>query len=146
MNSAEIKLVQATFAEVRPNAVAVAELFYQRLFKLNPALRPLFTGDMVQQGRMLMSMLHAAVNGLTNVEALVPVVRKLGANHVHYGVRDEDYATVGSALLETLEVGLGDSFTPAVRNAWTAAYGLLSSVMLQGADDARASQETVIAQ
>ncbi len=146
MNSAEINLVQTTFAEVRPNATAVAELFYQRLFKLNPALRPLFTGDMVQQGRMLMSMLHAAVNGLTNLEALVPVVRKLGANHVHYGVRDEDYATVGSALLETLEVGLGESFTPAVRDAWTAAYGLLSSTMLQGADQARSAQETVVAQ
>jgi hemoglobin-like flavoprotein len=139
MNSDQINLVQTTFAEVRLNAVAVAELFYQRLFALDPSLRPLFKGDMAHQGRMLMAILNAAVNGLTNLDALTPVVRQLGARHVHYGVREAHYATVGTALIETLEQGLGAGFTPAVRQAWILAYTVLADVMQLGAQDANAS-------
>jgi hemoglobin-like flavoprotein len=137
MNSEQINLVQSTFGEVRPIAVAAAELFYARLFELDPSLRPMFKGDMGQQGRMLMAMLNSAVNGLTNLDALVPVVRQLGARHVKYGVREEHYATVGSALLWTLEQGLGEKFTPAVRDAWAAAYAMLAGVMQMGETEAR---------
>ena len=133
MTPQQITLVQATFADVKPIATTAAELFYNRLFTLDPALRPLFKGDMGQQGQMLMSMIGAAVSGLKDLERLAPVVRQLGARHVRYGVQAQHYATVGSALLWTLDQGLGDKFTPAVREAWTAAYTLLSDVMLLGA-------------
>ena len=137
MNSAQINLVQSTFNQVRPIAATAAELFYDRLFKLDPSLRPMFKGDMAHQGRMLMSMLGSAVNGLTNLEALVPVVRQLGARHATYGVRDEHYATVGSALLWTLEQGLGDAFSADVRSAWTRAYAVLAGTMQAGAAETR---------
>jgi hemoglobin-like flavoprotein len=140
MNSEQINLVQSTFAEVRPIAAAAAELFYERLFVLNPSLRSMFKGDMVHQGRMLMAMLNSAVNGLTNLNAMVPVVRQLGARHAGYGVRDEHYISVGSALLWTLEQGLGEKFTPEVREAWTAVYELLAGVMQMGAIEARSRQ------
>ena len=143
MNSDQIHLVQSTFDLVRPIAPTAADLFYKRLFVLNPSLRPMFKGDLVDQGRMLMSMLSAAVNGLTNLESVIPVVRQLGARHVKYGVRDEHYATVGSALLWTLGQGLGDKFTPAVEEAWTAAYGLVSTQMQLGASNASKLHETV---
>lgn len=136
MDSKQIDLVQKTFAMVKPIAPAAAELFYQRLFQLDPSLRSMFKGDMAKQGQMLMSMIGAAVAGLRNLEQLAPVVRQLGARHVGYGVRDEHYATVGTALLWTLEKGLGDAFTPDVRDAWAAAYGLLADVMQMGAADA----------
>jgi len=144
MNSEQIALVQSTFKDVQPIAATAAELFYSRLFTLDPALRPMFRSDMAHQGRMLMSMLGSAVNGLTKLDTLVPVVHNLGARHVHYGVRDEHYATVGSALLWTLEQGLGEKFTPAARDAWAAAYALLASTMQQGAAEALA-QEAVAA-
>lgn len=143
MNAEQIQLVQSTFDLVRPIAPTAADLFYKRLFVLNPSLRPMFKGDLVDQGRMLMSMLNAAVNGLTNLESMIPVVRQLGARHVKYGVRDEHYATVGSALLWTLGQGLGDKFTPAVEEAWTAAYGLLSTQMQLGASNASKLHESV---
>ncbi|MDB5966514.1 MAG: hemin receptor [Polaromonas sp.] len=136
MNSEQINLVQSSFAEVRPIATVAAELFYSRLFVLDPALRPMFKGDLVHQGRMLMAMLNSAVNGLTNLDAMVPVVRQLGLRHARYGVRDEHYATVGSALLWTLEQGLGSKYTPAVAEAWTAAYELVAGVMQMGAIEA----------
>lgn len=138
MNPEQITLVQSSFNQVRPIAATAAELFYQRLFFLDPSLRPMFKGDMAHQGRMLMSMLSSAVNGLTKLEALVPVVRQLGARHAGYGVRDEHYATVGSALLWTLEQGLGDDFTADVRKAWIRAYAVLSGTMQAGAAEAQA--------
>lgn len=133
MTPQQIDLVQKSFADVKPIAATAAELFYSRLFTLEPALRPMFKGDMGKQGQMLMSMIGAAVAGLKNLETLAPVVRQLGARHVRYGVRTEHYAIVGSALLWTLAQGLGAKFTPAVREAWTEAYALLSDVMQLGA-------------
>ena len=145
MNSEQINLVQSTFKDVHPIAAVAAELFYGRLFTLDPSLRPLFKGDMVHQGRMLMAMLNSAVNGLTNLDAMVPVVRQLGARHVKYGVRDEHYATVGSALLWTLERGLGEKFTPEVCEAWTVAYELLAGVMQMGGIEARSRLDAAAA-
>lgn len=136
MNSEQINLVQASFEDVRPIAATAAELFYDRLFTLDPSLKHLFKGDMPNQGRMLMSMIGSAVHGLKDLDKLAPVLRSLGARHVDYGVREEHYVTVGSALLWTLSAGLGEKFTPQVREAWTAAYGLLADVMQFGALEA----------
>ncbi|MES3001631.1 MAG: globin family protein [Pseudomonadota bacterium] len=133
MTPQQIDLVQQSFGEVKPIAAAAAQLFYTRLFTLDPSLRPMFKGEMSKQGQMLMSMIGAAVAGLRNLETLAPVVRQLGARHAGYGVRTEHYATVGSALLWTLDQGLGEKFTPEVHDAWAAAYGLLSDVMQLGA-------------
>jgi nitric oxide dioxygenase len=133
MTPHQIDLVQKSFGEVKPIAAAAADLFYKRLFTLDPSLRPMFKGEMTKQGQMLMSMIGAAVNGLRNLETLAPVVRQLGARHAGYGVRTEHYATVGSALMWTLEQGLGEKFTPEVRAAWAGAYDLLSEVMQLGA-------------
>jgi hemoglobin-like flavoprotein len=139
MTPHQIDLVQRTFAQVKPIAPAAAELFYARLFTLDPSLRPMFRSDMSKQGQMLMSMIGAAVNGLSNLEKLAPVVRQLGARHAGYGVQAEHYDTVGDALLWTLEQGLGDAFTPEVSDAWAAAYGLLAEVMQLGAMEAQAA-------
>jgi hemoglobin-like flavoprotein len=133
MTPQQIDVVQQSFGEVKPIAAVAADLFYKRLFALDPSLRPMFKGEMTKQGQMLMSMIGAAVSGLRNLETLAPVVRQLGARHAGYGVRTEHYATVGSALMWTLEQGLGAKFTPEVREAWAGAYDLLSEVMQLGA-------------
>ncbi|MBC7601802.1 MAG: hemin receptor [Ramlibacter sp.] len=133
MTPKQISLVQKSFADVKPIAGPAATLFYNRLFSLDPSLRRMFKGDLTLQGQMLMSVIGTAVSGLSNLETLAPIVRKLGARHVGYGVRTEHYAIVGSALLWTLEQGLGAKFTPDVRDAWVGAYDLLSEVMQLGA-------------
>ncbi len=122
-------LVQVSFTKVAPIADLAAELFYAKLFKLDPEIGPLFRGDMKEQGRKLMRMLAAAVNGLDRLEDLVPAVQALGRRHVAYGVRSEHYDTVGAALLWTLGQGLGTEFTPEVREAWAAVYGVLAGTM-----------------
>lgn len=139
MTPASIALVQTSFRQVAPIADQAAALFYARLFDLDPSLRRMFHGDMPAQGRKLMQMIGTAVAALDRLEVLVPVVRQLGARHVGYGVRDEHYATVGAALLWTLEKGLGADFTPEVKAAWTETYTLLSRTMIAGAESASAA-------
>jgi hemoglobin-like flavoprotein len=126
-------LVQTTFAKVAPIADEAAALFYARLFELDPSLRPMFTTDLKEQGRKLMRMIGMAVNGLDRLDELVPVVRQLGARHAGYGVRDEHYGTVATALVWTLEQGLGPDFTPEVKDAWVAVYGVLATTMKDAA-------------
>ncbi|MDA0823194.1 MAG: globin family protein [Proteobacteria bacterium] len=110
-----------------------AVLFYGRLFELDPELKPLFKGDMVEQGRSLMTMIGTAVNSLSRLDAVVPAVQALGRRHVAYGVKDTDYDTVGAALLWTLEQGLGETSTSEVAAAWTETYSILASVMKDAA-------------
>jgi hemoglobin-like flavoprotein len=125
----QISLVQDSFERLAPFADAAAELFYKRLFELDPSVKPLFKGDMGEQGKKLMSMIGTAVKGLNDLDKLVPAVEALGVRHAGYGVVDKHYGTVAEALLWALEQGLGDTFTAEVKAAWTEIYGLLATVM-----------------
>ncbi len=136
MNTEQIKLVQNSFEKVRPISETAAELFYKRLFELNPSLKSLFKGEMKTQGIMLMKMLDYAVTGLNEPDKIVPAIKALGKRHVGYGVKEEYYETVGEALLWTLEKGIGEDFTRDVKEAWVEAYKLLSDTMKSAAREA----------
>ena len=133
MTPEHVKLVRESFAKVAPIAPQAAALFYGRLFEIAPEVKPLFKGDIAEQGRKLMQVLATAVNGLDDLPALVPVVQDLGRRHVRYGVTDAHYGVVGEALLWTLGQGLGDGFTPAVKEAWIVVYTVLADTMKQAA-------------
>lgn len=133
MTPDQIALVQSSFSKVVPIKEQAAELFYGRLFELDPSLKPLFKGDMKVQGQKLMAMIATAVGGLRVLDQIVPAVQALAKRHVGYGVKDSHYATVGAALLWTLEKGLGPDFTPEVKEAWATVYGILSTTMQQAA-------------
>src|SRR6185369_14496455 len=134
MTNEQIKLVQDSFKQVAPIAETAAQLFYARLFELDPDLELLFKGDLSEQGRKLMQILGLAVNSLNRMEQLLPVVRSLGARHAGYGVRDKDYDTVGQALLWTLRKGLGEAFTDDVEAAWSNVYAALAAAMQSGSE------------
>lgn len=135
MSPETIRQVQASWARLRPLADTAGVLFYRNLFDADPALRPLFRGDMAAQARKLMQMVDVAVGRLDEVDTLLPTLRQLGARHQGYGVQARHYDTVGAALLLTLGQGLGDEvFTPALRAAWAEVYGALAGAMqAQGA-------------
>jgi hemoglobin-like flavoprotein len=136
MTPEEIELVKNSWAKVVPIADKAAELFYGKLFELDPSVRPLFKGDMTEQGQKLTRMISTAVNGLDRLDMIVPAVQQLGVRHVDYGIKDEHYDTVGAALLWTLEAGLGDAFTPETKEAWAKVYGILADTMKSAAAEA----------
>jgi len=126
-------LVRYSFAKVVPIAPQAAAIFYDRLFVLDPSLKLLFKGDMIEQGRLLMAMIGTAVDNLDKLETIVPAVQDLGRRHATYDVQSAHYDTVASALLWTLGQGLGNAFTPPVEAAWTEAYTILATVMRDAA-------------
>ena len=133
MNSTQVKLVQESFSKVVPISEAAAVIFYDRLFEVAPAVKAMFPSDMTQQRKKLMMMLAAVVNGLGNLDSILPAASALAKRHVDYGARPEHYPVVGGALLWTLEKGLGEAWTSDVAEAWTAAYGTLSGYMISEA-------------
>ncbi len=136
MTPQQIELVKKTWVMVVPIADTAAELFYGRLFELEPSYRAMFKHDMTEQGKKLMKTINIAVEALDDVEPLVPTLKQMGADHAGYGVVDRDYNVVGAALLWTLEQGLGEVFTDEVKNAWAAVYEVLANTMKSGAAEA----------
>ncbi len=130
MNPNQIEIIRSNWKEVSKISETAAQLFYQKLFELDPGLKPLFKGNMEEQGKKLMQTLAAAIGGLDNFEGLKPILLDLGSRHIHYGVKKEDYGTVGEALLWTLEKGLGEAFTPEAKEAWTDMYTAVAETMI----------------
>ena len=130
--------MQSSFSKVAPIADKAAELFYGRLFEIAPQVRPMFAEDVTEQGKKLMTTLGVVVNGLKNLDAIIPVAQQLAVRHNDYGVTSDHYKPVGKALLWTLSQGLGDEFTPDVEAAWTQAYEILSGVMIEAAESVKA--------
>ena len=133
MTPQQIESVQESWKAVEGIADQAAALFYGKLFETDPSLKDLFSGDMTEQGKKLMSMIGVAVRGLSRLDTIVPAVQQLGVRHAGYGVKDEDYDTVAGALLWTLGQGLGDAFTDDLKQAWTEAYVLLATTMKDAA-------------
>jgi hemoglobin-like flavoprotein len=131
----EITLIQSTFRQIVPIADSTGELFYNRLFELDPSLRSMFPADMANQNVKMLQMIGAAVASLKDMDVITAQIRALGARHIDYGVKDEHYDTLGEALLWALEHVLGDDFTPEVKTAWVDVYRLLKATALEGTSD-----------
>jgi hemoglobin-like flavoprotein len=130
MTPDQVELVQDSFAKVAPISAKAAELFYGRLFEIAPQARAMFPDDMTEQHKKLMATLAIVVNGLNNLDAILPAASALAKRHVSYGAEPAHYPVVGDALLWTLEQGLGPAWTPQVAAAWASAYTTLSGYMI----------------
>lgn len=129
MNASTVQLVRGTWAQVLPHADAACRRFYTHLFTADPALRPLFKGDLDAQATQFMKMIDIAVGLLNQPDVLLPELQRLGRRHLQYGVQSDHYDTVGAALLHTLEEELGAEFTHEARVAWAEVYRAMSTVM-----------------
>lgn len=136
MTPEQVQMIKTSWQKVMPISDKAAELFYGKLFELDPSVKPLFKGDMKEQGQKLMKMINTVVNGIDRLDTIVPAVQQLGVRHVAYGVKDDHYDTVGAALIWTLGAGLGDDFTEPTKEAWVTAYGILADTMKAAAADA----------
>jgi hemoglobin-like flavoprotein len=133
----QIYLLRKTFDLIEQNAQVAALEFYRRLFELAPAIRPMFTTNIEEQSKKLMEMLATVLSLMERPGALEKELEESGLRHAGYGVRDEHYPIVGSAMLQMLETVLGDHWTPAVAAAWADFYGEMTQCMQRGAAQAK---------
>ena len=146
VNPQSRRLVKESWRQLAPIADAAAEMFYQRLFEIDPDTRKLFRAtSMAEQRRKVVQALTLTVEGLENLDTLLPAIRDLGRRHHGYGVNDKHYESVGVALLWTLQQGLGAAWTPAVASAWSEIYLLLSDAMRQAAREATSHDTRAVA-
>jgi len=134
MTPQQIELVKTRYAKIVPFKEQAAELFYCRLFELDPSLRLMFKSDMTEQKQKLMIAIAMVVSSLEKLETLLPTVREMGRRHKSYGVQNRHYDLVGAALLWTLEIGLGAAWNRDLAEAWGGAYQALAAAMMEGAE------------
>lgn len=132
LTTRQIELIQSAIPVITSNAEAVAAAFYAQLFAIDSTLRPMFRGDMAEQGRKLMTMLGAALNNVNKLDTLHPALQSMGRRHIAYGVEKYHYGVVGQALINTLEMAFGAAFTMEVRTAWVTLYGALVEAITSG--------------
>lgn len=142
MTAEQVYLIRKSFAELARHDHVAALVFYRRLFEIDPSLRPLFRSNIEDQSRKLMDMLGMLIAMLERPAGLEAELKSMGDRHAGYGVKDEHYATVGSALLDMLAETLDKSFTPDVRAAWAALYAAVAAAMLRGAHASAAATTT----
>lgn len=131
MTEEQKQLVQESFAKIEPVSETAANLFYNKLFQIDPSLKIMFKGDLNEQGLKLMNMLGIAVRSLDKLDELTLAVKSLGRRHSGYGVKERHYDIVADALLWTLEQGLGKDFNEETKDAWVEVYTLLSQTMIE---------------
>jgi nitric oxide dioxygenase len=139
MDPQQAALVRHTFERAVRIGPHFSATFYSELFLIEPALKRMFSGDMIRQGEQLMMFLAYIVQGLQSLDTILPAIRDLGVRHAGYGVEARHYAMVGTALIRTFRHELGAEFTQEARASWTAAYTLLSDVMCEAAYGVSAS-------
>jgi hemoglobin-like flavoprotein len=126
MTDEDIRLVQESWRKLEPVKEIAAELFFARLFELDPPLRNVCDSDRRDRHRRFTQVVSATVRGLARVDMLLPAVREFGIRHPLPGEAEQHHANVATALLWMLDKALRRDFTPDVKSAWIKAYGVLS--------------------
>ncbi|MGF1459219.1 MAG: globin domain-containing protein [Leptolyngbyaceae cyanobacterium] len=138
----QIRLLETSFAQVRPKAMAFSDCFHRHLFQNHPDIEPMFSDVSLElQEKKLIASLALIVENLHNPAALAHALQALGAYHVTKGTLAEHYPYVGQALMQAFAEFLGDEWTPAVAEAWQAAYRTICDLMLEGAEHPQAYLE-----
>ena len=138
--SEQIRLVQKSFTKLQSETDATVKLFYKRLLETSPEAGYVFKTNLESQPKKFINKLQAIVNGLSNLPELLPTVRDLGSKYASHGFGSELYKPIGSTLIWTLKVKLGEDFTPETKQSYLYIYTLLSSVMQ---DAAKSTQDNL---
>ena len=106
------------------------DMFYERLFDVAVATKPLFKNNMQVQGKALVKMISAALGLLNEAVQLTEALQGLARAHAAKGVESSQYGIVGECLLWTLSRVLGEAFTDEVKTSWLKIYCFMLKVIL----------------
>jgi hemoglobin-like flavoprotein len=124
--------VKASYLTVSGTPRQLAARFYQELFSAAPGLRPLFPGDLTALQGHFEAALALVVRNLDDVGSLREPLRDLGAQHVHWGARPEDYVVAREALVTAIGA-LSASWDATLEASWRSAITAIVVPMIEGA-------------
>src|SRR5262245_8126168 len=124
--------IRASYAAVAAQPRQLASRFYHEMFSIAPNLRPLFPADLTSLQGHFEAALALVVRNLDEMDALRESLRDLGAQHVHWGARPEDYLTAREALIAAIRT-LSPAWSIALEGHWRAAITAIVVPMLEGA-------------
>jgi hemoglobin-like flavoprotein len=127
-----IKAIKASYADVTATPRQLASRFYRELFSSAPNLRPLFPQDLTDLQGHFEAALALVVRNLDEMDTLRGPLRDLGAQHVHWGARPEDYVTARNALVAAIGA-LSGKWDEALESHWRQAVTAIILPMLEGA-------------
>jgi nitric oxide dioxygenase len=127
-----IAQIKRSHAAIAATPRQLSARFYTELFTRAPGLRRLFPDDLTALQDHFEAALALVIRNLDEMEALAESLRDLGAQHVHWGARPEDYATARDALVAAIGA-LSPDWSPSLESEWRAAITAIVVPMLQGA-------------
>ncbi|MEY9877778.1 NAD(P)H-flavin reductase/hemoglobin-like flavoprotein [Streptacidiphilus sp. MAP12-33] len=143
LSADEIALLRASVQVVSPLADDMTVYFYAILFQRHPEVRQLFPANLdVQRDRLLRGLLRI-VDLVDDPDNLVRFCQRLGRDHRKFGALNAHFPAVGAALLDSLARFADLAWTPLLAEVWTKAYGVVSAVMIQAAEEDAAVRPAV---
>jgi hemoglobin-like flavoprotein len=127
-----IARVKISYAALPAEGRQLSARFYQELFAAAPGLRPLFPADLTSLQGHFEAALALVVRNLSEVGGLRTPLRDLGAQHVHWGARPQDYVTAREALVTAIGA-LSPAWDAQLEQDWRAAITAIVVPMLEGA-------------
>lgn len=133
MTTDQKQLIKATVPVLKESGVLLTTYFYKRVFAGNPELQHVFNQANQQSGKQPAALAMAVLAYAENIDdpsVLLPVVTRIGHKHTSLAIRPEHYGVIGRHLIASIREVLGEAATPALLDAWTAAYGQLATLMI----------------
>lgn len=128
-----IDIIKSTVPVLKEHGLEITTTFYKNMFINNPEVKPLFNMDKQNSGEqpkaLAMTILAVAQN-IDNLQAILPVVKKIGEVHCDRQITEGHYPIVGSNLLASIKEVLGDAATDEVIEAWGKAYGVIAQIFI----------------
>jgi len=129
LTAEEKRLIHLSFLRVEPALDLVAQLFFLKLFRLDPSLRKKFSGPIEVQARKFAAAAKLAMISLGHEDGLAPTLKLLGARHRQLGIRSRHYRTMSRALVWTMERSLEKKFDRDTKDAWNTLLGSFTRIM-----------------
>ena len=132
MTPEAIEQVRRSYATVAAQPRQLASRFYAELFGAAPNLRPLFPADLTNLQGHFEAALALVLRNFDEVGVLGASLRDLGAQHVHWGARPEDYVTARESLIAAIRA-LAPTWDAELEGHWRRAITAIVVPMLEGA-------------
>jgi len=132
MTPEAVEQIRSSYAAIAVSERQLSARFYEKMFAAAPALRRLFPEDLTMLQGHFEAALALVIRNLNEMDGLQEALRDLGAQHVHWGARPEDYITAREALVGAI-ASLSPAWNPALEDHWRAAVTAIIVPMIEGA-------------